>query len=94
MQRLRHRRKSHEILQNLQESNFNFDNIPNTEKKASDNTYKDRIRNFNSKTPARFNSDKRRLFESSGCAGKIAVFAVRLDTFLKSKNKTNKYNSS
>ena len=76
-----------EILRNLQESNFNFDNILNTEKKASDNTYKDRIRNFNSKTPARFNSDKRRLFESSGCAGKIAVFAVRLDTFLKSKNK-------
>ena len=76
-----------EILRNLQDSNFNLDNIPSTEKKASDNTYKDRIRNFNSKTPARFNSDKRRLFESSGCAGKIAVFAVRLETFLKSKNK-------
>ncbi len=76
-----------EILQNLQDSNFSLNEISNTEKKTSDNTYKDRIRDFNSKTPSRFNSDKRRLFEASGCAGKIAVFAVRLETFLKSKNK-------
>ena len=32
-------------------------------------------------TPARFNADPRRLFEASGCAGKLALFAVRLDTF-------------
>ncbi len=32
-------------------------------------------------TPARFNADPRRLRESAGCAGKLAVFAVRLDTF-------------
>ena len=32
-------------------------------------------------TPARYNADKRRLFEASGCAGKLAVFAVRLDTY-------------
>ena len=32
-------------------------------------------------TPARFNADKRRLYGASGCAGKIAVFAVRLDTY-------------
>ncbi|MFY3762932.1 D-lactate dehydrogenase, partial [Escherichia coli] len=34
-------------------------------------------------TPSRFNADKRRLYEASGCAGKLAVFAVRLDTFEK-----------
>ena len=28
-------------------------------------------------TPARFNADGRRLYEASGCAGKIAVLAVR-----------------
>ncbi|MBZ4363846.1 D-lactate dehydrogenase, partial [Mycobacterium tuberculosis] len=28
-----------------------------------------------------YNADPDRLFESSGCAGKLAVFAVRLDTF-------------
>ncbi len=76
-----------EILRNLQESNFNLNNISTTGKKASDDTYKDLVRDFNSKTPARFNSDKTRLFEASGCAGKIIVFAVRLDTFLKSKKK-------
>ena len=32
-------------------------------------------------TPARFNADGRRLHGASGCAGKIAVFAVRLDTY-------------
>lgn len=32
-------------------------------------------------TPARFNADKRRLYEAAGCAGKLAVFAVRLDTY-------------
>ncbi len=76
-----------EILRNLQESNFDLNNISTTDKRASDDTYKDIIRDFNSKTPARFNSDKNRLFEASGCAGKIIVFAVRLDTFLKSKKK-------
>ena len=34
-------------------------------------------------TPARFNADKRRLHEASGCAGKLGVFAVRLDTYAK-----------
>ena len=32
-------------------------------------------------TPSRFNADERRLFEASGCAGKLVVFAVRPDTF-------------
>ena len=33
------------------------------------------------RAPARFNADPRRLFEASGCAGKLILFAVRLDTF-------------
>ena len=32
-------------------------------------------------TPARFNADPRRLYEASGSAGHLAVFALRLDTF-------------
>lgn len=32
-------------------------------------------------SPARFNADPQRLFEASGSAGKVMVFAVRLDTF-------------
>ncbi len=71
-----------EILVNLQSEKFHKTNLPPSRKMASDNTYKDRVRDINSSTPARFNSDKNRLYESSGCAGKVAVFAVRLDTFL------------
>ncbi len=36
---------------------------------------------YKRQTPSRFNADPRRLFEASGCAGKLALFAVRLDTF-------------
>jgi D-lactate dehydrogenase len=48
---------------------------------ASDREYVDHVRNIDSDTPARFNADPRRLHEASGCAGKLVVFAVRLDTF-------------
>ncbi len=39
------------------------------------------MRDVEADTPARFNADKRRLYEAAGCAGKLAVFAVRLDTY-------------
>ncbi|WP_201864713.1 D-lactate dehydrogenase [Microvirga soli] len=48
---------------------------------ASDREYVDHVRDIDADTPARFNADPRRLREASGCAGKLAVFAVRLDTF-------------
>lgn len=48
---------------------------------ASDSEYSRHVRDVDAATPARFNADPRRLFEASGCAGKLAVFAVRLDTF-------------
>lgn len=48
---------------------------------ASDREYADHVRDIEAGTPARFNADPRRLHESAGCAGKLAVFAVRLDTF-------------
>ncbi|MFC6440054.1 D-lactate dehydrogenase [Bowmanella sp. JS7-9] len=53
------------------------------DKMASDREYCQRLRDTESDTPARFNADPRRLYEASGCAGKLAVFAVRLDTFAK-----------
>ena len=70
-----------EILTNLEAINFDPNKVSDTNKLASDLDYKTRVRDINSQIPARFNADKRRLFESSGCAGKVAVFAVRLDTF-------------
>lgn len=48
---------------------------------ASDRDYGAHVRDVDAATPARFNADPRRLRESAGCAGKLAVFAVRLDTF-------------
>jgi len=52
-----------------------------THKAASCQDYPARVRDVDAATPARFNADPRGLYESSGSAGKLAVFAVRLDTF-------------
>ena len=50
---------------------------------ASDSGYEERVRDIEADSPARYNADPDRLFEASGSAGKIMVFAVRLDTFPK-----------
>ena len=65
------------ILTNLQTQNYNKDQVQFPNKLASDNEYEERIRDVDANTPARFNADGRRLHGASGCAGKIAVFAVR-----------------
>ncbi len=70
-----------DILTNLQTGNFDQTKLPTSDKLASDKEYIARIRDIDANTPSRFNADKRRLFEASGCAGKLAVFAVRLDTY-------------
>lgn len=48
---------------------------------ASDPDYSSRVREIDSSQPARFNNDPRLLYEAAGSAGKLCVFAVRLDTF-------------
>ena len=70
-----------EILNNLQNQNYNQGQIKYPDKLASDNEYEKRVRNIEADTPSRFNADRRRLHGASGCAGKVAVFAVRLDTY-------------
>lgn len=70
-----------EILNNLQIRNYTQSHVQHLNKLASDNEYGKRIRDVNANTPARFNADPRRLHGASGCAGKLAVFAVRLDTY-------------
>lgn len=49
--------------------------------RGSDDGYVGRLRDDKRGLPLRFNADASRLFEASGCAGKLAVFAVRVDTF-------------
>tara|TARA_B110000503_G_scaffold85719_1_gene130466 strand:+ start:20484 stop:22175 length:1692 start_codon:yes stop_codon:yes gene_type:complete len=70
-----------EILTNLQTNNYTKNQIQFPDKLASDNEYQKRVRDVDASTPARYNADGRRLHGASGCAGKIAVFAVRLDTY-------------
>ena len=70
-----------EILSNLQNKNYKKSDIKNTGKLGSDDKYSEIIRKINEDTPSRFNSDSRLLYGASGSAGKLAVFAVRLDTY-------------
>ena len=74
-----------EILQNLMAGKFATSNLKKGVALASDQEYQERVRGVNENSPSRFNADPRRLFEASGCAGKLAVFAVRLDTFAMAK---------
>ena len=57
------------------------DIVPEGNRRASDHDYHVHVRDIEAATPARFNADPRKLFEASGSAGKLAVFALRLDTF-------------
>ena len=70
-----------EILSNLQNKNYKKSDIKNTGKLGSDDKYSEIIRKINEDIPSRFNSDSRLLYGASGSAGKLAVFAVRLDTY-------------
>ncbi|MFP6820033.1 D-lactate dehydrogenase [Acinetobacter sp.] len=73
-----------EILTKLENKNYQLnDVINNASCCASDHRYAHDVKQVDENTPARFNADPSRLFEASGSAGKVCVFAVRLDTFEK-----------
>jgi D-lactate dehydrogenase len=72
-----------EILSRLQNGDYTEKDLEAGNRKASDTDYARRVRNIDAGTPARFNADESRLYEAAGCAGKLAVFAVRLDTYPK-----------
>ena len=74
-----------EILSNLDQGRFDPEAVALDGALASDPEYIERVREVDASTPSRFNSDTRRLHEASGSAGKLAVFAVRVDTFDKPK---------
>ncbi len=79
-----------EILIRLERGDF--DKTPHaTNLRASSSHYADKVRQVDADTPARFNADKSHLHESAGCAGKLAVFAVRLDTFHKPETQSTFY---
>ena len=70
-----------EILTRLEAGNFDGNAPTPKGKNASDPDYTTILRDCDADTPSRYNNDDRLLYEASGCAGKLAVFAVRLDTF-------------
>ena len=69
------------ILTRLEAGDYTEADVQDSNLKASDTDYHRRVRDVEADTPARYNADTRRLYEASGCAGKLAVFAARLDTY-------------
>lgn len=70
------------ILGNLDAGAFGDAEVEAGERAASAAAaYAERVRQIDEPTPARFNADPQRLYEASGSAGRVVVFAVRLDTF-------------
>ncbi len=70
------------ILTRLQAGDYTAADIADDPARvASDNRYAHDVRQVDADTPARYNADPTRLREASGSAGRLCVFAVRLDTF-------------
>ena len=79
--------RAEEVLTRLERADYCLEDIDvSIGRNASDMNYGKHVRDVEASSPARFNADPTRLFEASGCAGKICVFAVRLDTFEAEKN--------
>ncbi|MEJ8812861.1 D-lactate dehydrogenase [Variovorax ureilyticus] len=74
-------RTPEEMLRRIEEGSFPEPVMGDGAAAASDHDYANHVRDVDAPTPARFNADPRRLYEASGSAGKVMVFAVRLDTF-------------
>lgn len=73
-----------EILTRLEQQQYQPQDVSDqAERQASDQRYAHDVRQVDEDSPARFNADPSRLFEASGSAGKVCVFAVRLDTYEK-----------
>ncbi|MEM9754000.1 MAG: FAD-binding protein, partial [Planctomycetota bacterium] len=70
-----------EIFAQLEAGAFAESDLRGDDKAASDVEYAQRIRDVNADVPNRYNADPRRLYEVSGSAGKVACFAVRVDTY-------------
>ncbi|MBI0426239.1 D-lactate dehydrogenase [Psychrobacter sp. NG27] len=96
-----------EILETLQNGTFDKASTPASSSSTTDDThnisqsntcsnhhYQHKVRDCDSDTPARFNNDPNGLYEASGSAGKVIVFAVRVATFAKPKREKTFYIST
>ncbi len=69
------------ILENLQKRAYTDNDVNPNAGLGHDHHYCDHVRQIDADTPARYNADPSRHYEASGSAGRLMVFAVRLDTF-------------
>ncbi len=83
-----------EMLGNLQTGTFNKNPESANSKSCTNHYYQHKVRDCEADTPARFNNDPNGLYEASGSAGKVIVFAVRVATFAKSTQEQTFYIST
>lgn len=69
-----------QVLDRLQRGDWDAADITSPPADSLDTEYGEHVREIVG-TPARYNADPTFLFEASGCAGKLMVFAVRTRTF-------------
>ena len=70
-----------QIFERLENGQIETADLEANDKPASDREYAARIRDLEADAPNRYNADQKRLFDVSGSAGKVAAFAVRVDTY-------------
>ena len=70
-----------EIITNLQNRNFDLNQVPATEHHGSMFHHEQVVRDVESDKPIRYNANPKELYEVSGSSGHVAALAVRLDTF-------------
>ncbi len=70
------------ILDRLERGDYQPEDVHHDPARAaSGSDYGDRVRRVDASSPARYNADPERLHEAAGSAGRLIVFAVRLDSF-------------
>lgn len=76
-----------EIFKNLDKGQIKDRDVEAWDTPASDRSYAERIRKTETELPNRYNADSERLHDVSGSAGKVAAFAVRVDTYPQPRRK-------
>ncbi|EIC85331.1 D-lactate dehydrogenase [Serratia sp. M24T3] len=75
-----------EMIARLESQNYTTGSEPDWEGRIWADDYAQVIRDVDADSPTRFNGNVQYLHDSSGSAGKVAVFAVRLSTFDRGDN--------
>ncbi len=70
-----------QVLERLDADAFDEGDVDWDAGRGHDDGYALHVRDVESPLPARYNADPSRLHEASGSAGRLVLFAVRLDTF-------------